>query len=368
MINFNQPKYIIPLIVLPFIYLFLYLFQDAFGQEAKLEVLKSTHSINPELPDPFLSEADFMDKFDSFKEAHQHNKTESAIREIDRREASLATTKVDTLQKQPVEPPVQAGRIMRNPPGKPVVKKSLSRKVEEDDFDKEMKLFKAQMNYMDSLFNKAIDTTSGEQDHAGRALENSSTRKLPEEAQAVPKYVGKTTQQRALWFNTITRRKEKVMIQAMIDEAVKVTVNSRIRLRLLEAVVVEGQMIPKGKYLYGLITAFGNQRIEIDVQSILMDGEILPVELEIYDLDGLKGLYVPNFSFRTFTREMGESLTNGQQLKAQPGNGAEMAYDLARDAFNTTSRTLSRAMRKNKATLKYGTLVFLMNNHQKQRK
>jgi len=366
MINFNQPKYIIPLIVLPFIYVFLYLFQDAFGQEGKAAVLKATQSINPELPDPFLSDSDFMDKFDSFKEAHQHNKTESAIREIDRREVTQITQEMDSLQRKPVRPAIQAVKMMDATPQQPFVTKSTNSKPEEGDFDKEMKLFKAQMNYMDSLFNKTSDTTLSKQRLPDEASENSVAVDAPEEVTAAPKYVGKTNQHFAPQFNTITRRKKEVMMQAMLDEAVKVTVNSRIRLKLLEAVVVEGQVLPKGTYLYGLVSAFGNQRIEIAIRSILQDGELLPVELDIYDLDGLKGLYVPNASFRTFTREMGARLTSGQQLKTQPGSGKEMAYDLAMDAFNTTSRTLSRAMRKNKATLKYGTVVYLLNNHQKQ--
>ena len=69
MIKFNQPRYILPLIVLPFIYVFFYLYQYTFGKKERTTNQETT-SINPELPDPFLDKGNLKSKFDAFLDAH----------------------------------------------------------------------------------------------------------------------------------------------------------------------------------------------------------------------------------------------------------------------------------------------------------
>ena len=66
MISFNQPRYVLPLIALPFIYVLYYLFQFTGTGQDKPTTSVETARLNPALPDPFLDEDHLKDKFDAF--------------------------------------------------------------------------------------------------------------------------------------------------------------------------------------------------------------------------------------------------------------------------------------------------------------
>ena len=55
---------------------------------------------------------------------------------------------------------------------------------------------------------------------------------------------------------------------------------------------VAGRFIPKGTVLVGG-TRIQGERLEIMVNAVEYKGTILPVELEVYDLDGQQGILVP---------------------------------------------------------------------------
>jgi conjugative transposon TraM protein len=178
-----------------------------------------------------------------------------------------------------------------------------------------------------------------------------------------PLVVEKTKGIRSGHFNTIIKDKTGFFIKAMIDEELKVNKESRIRIRLLEDVVIGEQVIPKGKYLYGVVASFKPQRVEMHISSILLGDQIIEVSLDIYDMDGMKGLYVPESQFRELAKSMGSNMASGQQFNIEnsPDNQMQLMYGLAKDAFNTTSQTAAKAIRKNKAKLKYSTMVYLVN-------
>jgi hypothetical protein len=159
MIKFSQPRYILPLILLPFIYVFFYLFHYTMASEEVLPSnVQETTSINPELPDPFLDNDDFKDKFDAFREAHKNKRDISAMQEIDRREEKVnnPTSLEAEISTNPFEPDQQIATPIQRPL---VHSKSLQSKPvkEMSEHEKQMQLFKAQMNYMDSLFREQAE-------------------------------------------------------------------------------------------------------------------------------------------------------------------------------------------------------------------
>ena len=91
-------------------------------------------------------------------------------------------------------------------------------------------------------------------------------------------------------FNSIIREKENHFVKAVIDENVTGYLGSRIRFRLLEDVFIGKHRIAKGSILYGQISGFTLQRVNLNIVSILNNGEILPVNLSVYDTDGMQGL------------------------------------------------------------------------------
>ncbi len=92
--------------------------------------------------------------------------------------------------------------------------------------------------------------------------------------------------------------------KSIIDEDVKATDGSRVRLRLLDDIEIGETVVKKGSYLYATMSGFGSQRVKGSINSILVDDELIKVSLSLYDTDGLEGLYVPGSQFRETTKDV----------------------------------------------------------------
>ena len=160
-------------------------------------------------------------------------------------------------------------------------------------------------------------------------------------------------------FNSIAKKSGDNFIKAVIDENNKGYLGSRIRFRLLEEINVGKYKINKGTILYGQISGFAMQRVNLNVISILKDGNILPVNLSVFDMDGMQGLYVPQSDFREMLREMGSNSVQGTQMDQ---GGESFFTSLFSSLFSSTSKTISNMIRQNKAKLKYNSYIYLIND------
>ena len=66
-----------------------------------------------------------------------------------------------------------------------------------------------------------------------------------------------------------------------------------LRIRLLEPMAVDDRLIPQGMVLTGG-TRIQGERMDILVETVEYKGTLFPVELEVYDADGQRGILVPN--------------------------------------------------------------------------
>jgi len=154
--------------------------------------------------------------------------------------------------------------------------------------------------------------------------------------------------------------KKEEFITAIIDENVTGYAGSRIRLRLLEDIRVGNTAVKKGTYLFALITGFGDQRVSLTVESIFLEGKILPVKLELYDTDGLPGLYVPESAFREFTKDLGGNSMQGVNLQGNSANASQFLMSSFDKVFQSTSAAIANLIRKNKAKIKYNSYIYLI--------
>lgn len=159
-------------------------------------------------------------------------------------------------------------------------------------------------------------------------------------------------------FNSISKERENNFVKAVIDENVTGYLGSRIRFRLLEDVYVGKNKVSKGSILYGQISGFTLQRVNLNIVSILNNGEILPINLSVYDTDGMQGLYVPQSAFREMMRELGENSVQGTTMD---NSGQGFFTSLLSRAFQSTSQTIANLIRKNKAKIKYNSYIYLIN-------
>ena len=113
----------------------------------------------------------------------------------------------------------------------------------------------------------------------------------------------------------------------------------------------------KGSFLYAEISGFSMQRVELNIISVMIDNQIYPINLSIYDMDGIRGLYVPASAFREMTRQLGANSVQGINVE----NGQGFFSSMASNLFRSASEAVVAIIRKNKVTLKYSTYIYLIN-------
>ena len=173
-------------------------------------------------------------------------------------------------------------------------------------------------------------------------------------------------------FNTVQNFDEGVndspLIKAMIDQTTKSTDGTRLRFKLLDDVIVDNVKIKKGTYLYGTVSGFGQQRVKANIPSILVGDRFINVSLNVYDIDGMEGFYVPESSFRVFLQNAAAGVA-GQQIQFNQGasmsggiDAENIALQAIQNIYQAASSAISGNLRKNKAKIKYNTIVYLINS------
>ena len=170
------------------------------------------------------------------------------------------------------------------------------------------------------------------------------------------------------YFNTLTQNEqEPKLIKAIIDENITAVDGSRVRLRLLDDVEINERIVQRGSYLYATMSGFSSGRVKGTINSLLIGDELVKVSLSLYDTDGLEGLYVPNSQFRETGKEVagGAVTTNMNMATGSYGNSlSQWGMQAVQNAYQQTSNAIGKAIKKNKARLKYGTFVYLVNGRE----
>ncbi|MCT3651537.1 conjugative transposon protein TraM [Elizabethkingia anophelis] len=153
----------------------------------------------------------------------------------------------------------------------------------------------------------------------------------------------------------------KNSIKACVHEAQTVVGETGVRLRLLEPAKTLQRTIPKGT----IVTAnakFQNGRLQLKVTSVELEGNIIPVDITIYDLDGQQGLYVPYSPEMNALTEMAGNMsqTGGTSVMLTQNAGQQVAADLSRGVVQGISGYFAKKVRTPKVTLKAGYQVFLV--------
>lgn len=153
----------------------------------------------------------------------------------------------------------------------------------------------------------------------------------------------------------------KNSVKACIQQTQTIIGESAIRLRLLEPAQTPNGTIPQGTLLTA-IAKFQGGRLEMKVTSIELDGNIIPVDITIYDLDGQQGLYVPYSPEMNALTEMAGNMsqTSGTSLMLTQSAGQQVAADLSKGVVQGISGYFSKKVRTPKVTLKAGLQVLLV--------
>ena len=186
-----------------------------------------------------------------------------------------------------------------------------------------------------------------------------------------PLLVLKSRETNADKFNTVGSTTDNIdapLIRVMIDKTTKAHEGTRLRFKLLDDVTIHDVRLPKGTYLYGTVTGFGQQRVRAAITSILVGGKFLKVNLSVFDNDGMEGFYVPESAFRDFMKEAGASTVQQNiSFESESGygsgiSGEAIALQALQNMYNSATSAVSANIRKNKAKIKYNTIVYLINS------
>ncbi|MFV8367785.1 MULTISPECIES: conjugative transposon protein TraM [unclassified Flavobacterium] len=153
----------------------------------------------------------------------------------------------------------------------------------------------------------------------------------------------------------------KNSIKACVQETQTIIGETGVRLRLLEPAKTPNRTIPKGTILTANAKLEGG-RLQMKVTSIELDGNIIPVDITIYDLDGQQGLYVPySHEINALTEMAGNmSQQSGTSLMLTQSAGQQVAADLSRGVVQGISGYFSKKVKTPKVTLKAGHQLFLV--------
>ena len=138
-----------------------------------------------------------------------------------------------------------------------------------------------------------------------------------------------------------------------------------VRLRLLESLWAGKMLIPRNTVLAGSAKIQG-ERLEITVNSLENDGTILPIELTVYDLDGQKGIFIPNLQELNAAKEIAANMgtSAGTSINLSNDAGEQFVADMGRNLIQGTSQFVAKKLREVKVHLKAGYRVYLLSEEQ----
>ena len=151
-------------------------------------------------------------------------------------------------------------------------------------------------------------------------------------------------------------------IQAVIHETQEIVSGSIVKLRILNDIFINGVRIPKDNFVFGTASLTG-ERLAIKINSIRFKNSLFPVELSVYDLDGLDGLYIPGAIARDVAKESTDrSMQNIGIGSLDPSWGAQAASA----GIEAAKSFLSKKTKLIRVTAKAGYRVLLRDEKQKQ--
>lgn len=153
---------------------------------------------------------------------------------------------------------------------------------------------------------------------------------------------------------------DKNSIRACVNQTVTLTNGKEMQIRLLEPMQAGEVLIPVNSILTGACR-IGNERMEITINSIQYAGSIIPVELQVYDLDGQRGISVPNSDEIKAVKEIASQMAQsaGSSITITDDAGSQLAADLGKSLIQGASQYVSKKMSVVKVTVKanYGILL-----------
>lgn len=405
-INFKQPKYIFPLVVFVPLCALIYFVMQTFGGSEDAQQTVATDRINTQLPQANAEEAGdkmyemsrrFGDE-DAFtaigaigeeqkeNEELEHGYSEEELNKLDAAEAERIRQQqeMEELERSLAESRrhINSFAYGDNATGSTGNSRTGQRSISsgtaegytsQDDFAKDLEEIQRRSYERQKAIESGLGIGRFDRDEQAKKQRKDSIARVrqAEKERNRPKLVIKSGDTNAEKFHTVTSPDdvaEAKLIRAMIDQTTKAKEGTRLRFKLLDEITVSNTKLKKGTYLYGTVTGFGQQRVKATIASILVGDKFINVKLSVFDNDGMEGFYVPESSFREFVKDASSSAVQQNiSFESEDGygsgiSGEALALQALQNVYNSASSAISSNIRKNKAKIKYNTIVYLINS------
>ena len=375
-INFKEPKYMLPAILyVPLLVASYFIFDLFHAETAEIpdKTMQMTEYLNPDLPDARIK-GDIGSKYENMAKSWGKIQDYSAVDNIERDEPD--DNKEEYESQYTVD---DIALLDEQQQEKAAAAQIADAKTREQEALAELEkaLAEARLKGRNEVLPPtdtdstatAAQTPAATIEVKGKIEEESRSVKAPSESEP-PSEVVRKVKTASDYFNTLAvNEREPKLIKAIIDENIKAVDGSRVRLRLLDDVEINECVVKRGSYLYATMSGFSSGRVKGNITSILIEDELVKVSLSLYDTDGMEGLYVPNSQFRETGKDVASGAVSGNlnmNTGAYGNSLSQWGMQTATNAYQKTSNAISKAIKKNKVKLKYGTFVYLVNGREKQ--
>lgn len=151
-------------------------------------------------------------------------------------------------------------------------------------------------------------------------------------------------------------------IPAVIHETQTLVNGAIVKLRLQEGISVNGVPIPNDSFIFGVASLSG-ERLNIEITNLRNGNSIFPVNLQVFDIDGLDGIHIPGAITRDVAANSADRSVQGIGLTSLDptwqGQAASAGIETAKTLF-------SRKVKLVKVTVKAGYQVLLRDGRQQQ--
>ena len=141
------------------------------------------------------------------------------------------------------------------------------------------------------------------------------------------------------------------MIPVVVHEDQAIHDGQQVKLRLLKEITADGVTIPANTILHA-ICQLSDDRLRLTVRSLQLGGQLIPLDLDVYDTDGSMGVNVPG---------LGNNSQMGGQLKSSAIQGMQVPGigSLGNTILSSARMGASTAARQTTIRLRAGYNLFL---------
>jgi len=159
--------------------------------------------------------------------------------------------------------------------------------------------------------------------------------------------------------DTVSTASSAGAMEVEVPERLVLVSGAIVKLKLLQEVRISSFKLPAGTFIYG-VAALNGERLTVTIHSIRCGERILPVDLRVYDMDGLEGIYIPGAITRDVVKQSADQGINSLGLGVYDpsigGQATQAGIQLAKGL-------MSRKVRQVRVTVDAGYRLLLKDNN-----